>query len=77
MKYSSGENIELGDIIRLWDKCEGIIVGLIEEGRFREDYPKTEWGYLKEGLLVVTEDAGLIHVPEVEAGFCLISRHPK
>ena len=42
----------------------GTVVCLIGEGVFTADYPASEWGYLKTGVLILTEEAGLVHFPD-------------
>lgn len=39
----------------------GRVVALLDAGQFAEGYPATEWDYLRQGLLVDTDQAGLIH----------------
>ncbi len=42
----------------------GTVVANIEAGEFSADYTVAGWAYLKVGVLVMTEQAGLIHYPD-------------
>jgi len=45
----------------------GTVVCLIGDGEFTADYPGSEWAYLETGLLVMTDEAGLVHFPQTAA----------
>ncbi len=47
MRYSNGKKVELGDKIDLGDGDTAIIVGIIDENLYSEEYPKSDWEYLK------------------------------
>jgi len=49
------------------DGYPATIVALPAERSFADDYPSTEWGHLKTGLLVVDDAAGLVHYPDLSA----------
>ncbi|EXB28357.1 hypothetical protein J537_0569 [Acinetobacter baumannii 1437282] len=74
MNYHTGELIELGDSIDLSSDITGIIVGIIEESKFSSQFPKEEWGYLDRGLLVLSDQAGLIHYPDITEDMKLIKK---
>lgn len=74
MNYHTGELIELGDSIELSSDITGIIVGIIEESKFSNQYPKEEWDYLGSGLLVLSNQAGLIHYPKISEDIKLIKK---
>ncbi len=58
------EALEIGDRIRI-QGVTGLVVALISEGKFTPDHPADKWAYLKTGMLVDTDDAGLIHYPSL------------
>lgn len=70
MKYQSGEDAKVGDKVRLSDGVEGVVVCSIDADEYTSDYPKTQWSYLKRGILIDFEKYGLIHYempdPEIE-----------
>lgn len=74
MKYPTGELIELGDSIELSFDMTGVIVGIIEESKFSNQYPKVEWDYLDSGLLILSDQAGLIHYPDITEDMKLIKK---
>ncbi|HLX15460.1 MAG TPA: hypothetical protein VKS24_09665 [Bradyrhizobium sp.] len=42
----------------------GTVVANIEAGEFSADYTAAGWAYLKVGVLVMTDEAGLVHYPD-------------
>jgi hypothetical protein len=74
MNYHDGRRVELGDKVKLWQGCTGKVVCSIDEGQYSEDYKKEDWDYLRHGVLILSEEVGLIHYLEPESGFELISR---
>lgn len=74
MKYPTGELIELSDSIELSFDMTGVIVGIIEESKFSNQYPKEEWDYLDSGLLILSDQAGLIHYPDITEDMKLIKK---
>ncbi|WP_124200221.1 hypothetical protein [Pseudomonas aeruginosa] len=77
MRYSNGKKVELGDKIDLGDGDTAIIVGIIDENLYSEEYPKSDWEYLKSGLLILTRDSALLYYPKIEDEIKLISRKAK
>ena len=61
MKYFDGNNILLGDTIGLGGGMQGVVVACIEENEFSPEFSKEQWSYLKKGILVNSEQAGIIH----------------
>jgi hypothetical protein len=74
MKYSTGEEMQLGDIVQVGGNDTGAVVGIIEAGEFSKGYLAEEWAYLNKGALVLTQGAGLIHYPEPDDEIKLIER---
>jgi hypothetical protein len=74
VKYADGQEVKVGDIVKLWSGCTGLVVANIDSDSYTENYPKTEWGYLKHGILVDTDTAGVIHYPEADEELQLITR---
>jgi hypothetical protein len=42
----------------------GTVVAVIETSHFSADYTAADWAYLKVGVLVMTDGAGLVHYPD-------------
>jgi len=80
MKYPNGETVRLGDIVRLWyggpktTEAEGEVVCSIDTDEYSTKYPRDEWAYLGEGILVLSPQAGLIHYRHPEANMTLLRR---
>ncbi len=69
MNYPNGERIKVGDTLKVWEGCIGIVVCSIGDDEFSSNFKKDDWGYLNEGILVDTDTAGLIHYKEPEDTF--------
>lgn len=69
MKYSDGTLVHLGDRVRADYDLIGVVVASIDTGEYSEEYPENEWSYLKTGVLIDTEEAGLVHFSDPETTF--------
>jgi hypothetical protein len=74
MKYSDGKEVKIGDKVQLWNGCYGVVVCSMDTDGYSVDYPKKEWGYLKSGVMIKTDKAGLIHYIEADEDLQLIER---
>lgn len=74
MKYNTGELVELSDHVELSGNMTGVIVVIIEDSKYSKSYPKEEWGYLECGILVLSDQAGLIHYPHIPKEIKLINK---
>jgi len=74
MKYLNGQEVRLGDNVKLWSDAEGIVVCSIDTNEYSKEYPESEWGYLKKGVLIKSPQAGLIHYMEPETTMELLRR---
>ncbi|WP_374339322.1 hypothetical protein [Methyloversatilis sp.] len=74
MKYADGQEVCLGDRIRLGSDDYGVVVCSIDSGQYSSQYPEAEWSYLKKGVLIQFPQLGLIHCLEWDVGLELISR---
>ena len=74
MNYPSGEKIQVGDVLKLWPGCTGTVVCSMDDDEYSIDYTKDDWGYLKRGILIDSDMAGLILYYEPEPTFELINR---
>jgi len=64
MKYQDGREIRMGDHVRLSNNEGGVVVFSIDTNEFSDEYPRSEWGYLEEGIMVRTDAGALIHYKE-------------
>lgn len=74
MNYPDGKEVRLHDKVRLWAGAEGVVVCSLDTGEYSIAYPEAEWGYLKNGVLILSDAAGLIHYTRPEASLALIER---
>lgn len=58
MKYESGDTIRAGDLVTIDEKYEGQIVASMDTSEYLPGYE--DWAYLKTGIMVVTDFAGLV-----------------
>ena len=72
MKYSDGQDVKLNDEVELWTDCRGVVVCSIDTDEYTPAFPKVEWEYLKSGVIVKTEKAGLIHYLKPDEDFRLL-----
>ena len=71
MKYSDGQEIMLGDKVRLGRDEGGVVVCLIETG---QHLPGEDWSYLQEGIMTHFPQFGHIHYKEMEEDLQLMAR---
>jgi hypothetical protein len=74
MLYHTGETIIVGDKVRLWEGCYGVVVCSLDTGIFSSEYAAEEWEYLKSGILVASDKGGLIHYLKADEDLELIER---
>ena len=64
----------LGDVLKLWEGCVGVVVCSIDDGEYSPKYPEEDWSYLKSGILIDSDQGGLVHYSKAESSFALIRR---
>jgi hypothetical protein len=75
MTYADGEEAMLGDTISIDEEHRGVVVACIDRGEYSAEHPGDQWAYLKEGVVVKTSFAGLVHYTQSFAeGLALIAR---
>ena len=74
MKYPDGQEVRLGDRVRLGNDDAGIVVASIDTGEYSDGDSEAQWGYLKKGVMIKFPLHGLIHYEEPEPGLQLIER---
>lgn len=74
MKYSSGELVNLGDKVALGDGETGEIVCSLDTCEFSPQFPRSEWEYLKNGVLINFPRYGLIHYQHAEPELKFLAR---
>ena len=74
MKYPDGQEVRLGDKVKLGQDTGGVVVCSIDTSEYSEDCSEAQWGYLKKGVMINFPMYGLIHYEEPEPDLQLISR---
>jgi hypothetical protein len=74
VKYADGQDVRLGDRVRLGDDDGGRVVCSIDTAEYSEACPESEWSYLKKGVVISFPQLGLIHYVEPEEDLQLIAR---
>jgi hypothetical protein len=69
-----GESLTVGDKIRLWNSCYGIVVCSIDTDDYMPAYPKAEWGYLQSGILIKIDNGGLFHYIEADEDIEIVEK---
>jgi hypothetical protein len=73
MKYSDGNEVRLGDRVRLGGDS-GIVVASIDTREYSAECTEAAWSYLKRGVVIKFPSYGLIHYAEPEPDLELIAR---
>lgn len=74
MNYPDGDVVRVGDLVELWPGCQGKVVASIDSGDYTPEFSERDWSYLKRGVLVRSDQAGLIHYIEPETTMRLLKR---
>jgi hypothetical protein len=74
MKYWNGQDVRLGDRVKLGDDDAGVVVCSIDTGEYSDEHPESAWGYLKRGVMISFPKYGLIHYEQSEEDLELIAR---
>lgn len=68
-----GQKIRVGDTVKLWEGCSGVVVCSMDDDEYTPEYPREEWSYLKTGVMIDSDQAGLIHYPRLTDKLQLLS----
>ncbi len=74
MKYPDGQEVRLGDRVRLGQDDSGIVVASIDAREYSVEHPEAQWGYLKNGVVIRFPKYGLVHYEQPEPDLQLIGR---
>src|SRR4051812_11939694 len=76
MKYADGQAVRLWDRVAVWgpDQARGVVVFSVDTAEYSPAYPAHAWSYLGRGVMVDTDQAGLIHFSESAEGLQLLQR---
>jgi hypothetical protein len=74
MQYTDGQQVRLGDRVRLGSDSGGVVVCVIDTGEYTDRCPEKNWSYLKKGVVIEFPTFGLIHYEELEPDISLVER---
>jgi len=74
MKYPDGQEVRLGDRVRVDGDPTGLVVCCIETQEYTPEFPRAEWEYLQRGCLVRSSKHGLVHYQRPDEDLELIER---
>ncbi len=74
MKYADGQDVRLGDRVKLGNDENGIVVCSIDTDEYAKTHPRNQWGHLKKGFMVEFPKFGLIHYEKAEPDLLLVRR---
>jgi hypothetical protein len=77
MKYGDGQEVRLGDRVKLGQDDGGVVVASIDRGEYGAKHSEAQWGYLKKGVMIEFPTFGLIHYEKSEPDLQLIERASK
>ncbi len=67
MRYRDGQQVRAGDVVTLYGKHRGTVVGCITTAEYVAPHSHEQWSYLGDGVMVDTDFGGLVHFPGTDA----------
>ena len=66
MNYADGQVVRLWDRVHVWHSkpAQGVVVASIDGVEYSLEYRQDQWEHLASGVLIETDEAGLMHFPE-------------
>ena len=74
MNYPDGQKVLVGDRLKLWDGCHGTVMCSMDDDEYTPEFPRDHWAYLKIGVMIECNLAGLVHYDAPDEDFELIQR---
>lgn len=60
LKYADGQEVRLGDRVKLGQDDGGVVVASIDTNEYSGKHSEAQWGYLKKGVMIEFPLHGLI-----------------
>lgn len=67
MKYVDGLEVRRGDYVRLFGTQVGTVVFSVDTDEYSDEFPKNEWSYINNGVMVKMADGALVHLDDSSA----------
>jgi hypothetical protein len=74
MIYSDGNTAKVGDKVRLWNGCHGVVVCSMDTNEYTLTYPRAEWEYLQCGIIITTDNGEVFHYIEADEDIEIVER---
>jgi hypothetical protein len=74
VKYQNGQEVRLGDRVKLGQDEGGVVVASIDTNEYTSEHSRAQWGHLKKGVMIEFPIYGLIHYEEPEPDLQLVER---
>lgn len=74
MLYQDGQKVMPGDHVDIGGNMKGIVMCSLDDKTSEEGFPIEHWMDLKEGIIVSSPEAGIIHYPKYDPSLTLIRR---
>jgi hypothetical protein len=72
MLDAQGRLIYIGDRVRFSGGITGTVVFSLDTDEFSPEFPKQDWNYLGSGIMVRTDEAGLVYLKEGSADLAIV-----
>ena len=77
MLDENGRLIRVGDRVTMGSGITGVVVFSIDTDEFSAEFPREQWQYLGRGIIVRSEQAGLVHLSEGDEDVQVIEPMPE
>ena len=74
MRYPDGQEVKLGDKVKLGNDDKGVVVCSIDSNDYSSEHTAEQWVYLGKGVMIEFPSCGLIHYEKAENELKLICR---
>ena len=74
LKYADGQEVRLGDRVKLEQDDGGVVVASIDTNEYSGKHSEAQWGYLKRSVMIEFPLHWSIHYEEPEPDLQLIKR---
>jgi hypothetical protein len=74
MNHITGEEVRLGDRVKLGSDAGGIVVCSIDTDEYTMGYTEADWSHLEHGVLIDFPSYGLIHYEQADPSLEFIGR---
>ena len=76
MLDANGRLIRLGDRVAIGRNMDGVVVFSLDTNEFSPAFPAEQWSYLGKGVMIETNQAGLVYLEESDEDVAIIETPP-